>query len=43
LRVLLWKHHIAAYGDARLNPAELVERLQQAVEAGKPSSQKGAP
>jgi hypothetical protein len=43
VRVLLWKHHIAAYGDARLNPAELVERLQQRVETGKASSKKDAP
>lgn len=28
LRVLLWKHGVAAYNDPRLNPFELIERLQ---------------
>jgi hypothetical protein len=27
LRVLLWKHHVGAYDDPKLNPDELVERL----------------
>jgi hypothetical protein len=33
LRALLWKHRVAAYDDPGLNPFELVERLQQVVEA----------
>jgi hypothetical protein len=28
MRVLLWKHGVAAYNDPRLNPVELLERLQ---------------
>jgi hypothetical protein len=31
LRALLWKHGIAAYNDPRLNPFELVERLEPIV------------
>ncbi len=32
LRALLWKHHVGGYNDPKLNPSELVERLQAAVE-----------
>ncbi len=35
LRALLWKHRVAEYRDPRLNPVELVERLQQKVVAQK--------
>jgi hypothetical protein len=31
LRVLLWKHHVQEYANPKLNPEELVERLQQKV------------
>jgi hypothetical protein len=31
LRLLLWKHDLAAYKDPRLNPVELVERLSDAL------------
>jgi hypothetical protein len=31
LRVLLWKHDVPEYNDPRLNPKELVERLEKRV------------
>jgi hypothetical protein len=31
LRVLLWKHGIAAYNDPRLNSFELLERLEPLI------------
>jgi hypothetical protein len=33
LRVLLWKHGVAGYDDVRLNPKELVERLDRRLSA----------
>jgi hypothetical protein len=35
LRVLLWQHGVAGYNDPKLNNVELVERLQQHVNARK--------
>jgi hypothetical protein len=35
LRALLWKHGVAEYADTRLNPAELVERLEKKLARGK--------
>jgi hypothetical protein len=40
LRLLLWKHDLAAYNDPRLNPVELVERLSDAL-ANKKAVQAG--
>jgi hypothetical protein len=36
LRVLLWKHGLAEYGDLNLNSAELAERLRDKVSPGEP-------
>lgn len=36
LRTLLWKHHVDGFDDARLNGAELVERLHQKLAADPP-------
>jgi hypothetical protein len=42
LRVLLWKHGVPEYNDRRLNPVELVERLEQKI-AGRKPEDKGKP
>ena len=38
LRVLLWKHDTPGYNDARLNPKELVEKLQDRLAAAPPGT-----
>jgi hypothetical protein len=38
LRVLLWKHDAPGYNDLRLNPKELVDRLQQRLPAAAPGT-----
>jgi hypothetical protein len=42
LRVLLWKHGVAEYGDRRLNVMELLERLRKRVDRERnPANQSG--
>ena len=38
LRVLLWKHDTPGYNDPRLNPKELVDRLQERLAAAAPGT-----
>jgi hypothetical protein len=38
LRVLLWKHDVPGYNDLRLNPKELVDRLQERLAAAAPGT-----
>ncbi len=38
LRVLLWKHDTPGYNDRRLNPKELVDRLQERLAAEPPGT-----
>ncbi|HEX5269812.1 MAG TPA: hypothetical protein VFW33_04960, partial [Gemmataceae bacterium] len=41
LRVLLWKHDTPGYNDPRLNPKELVDRLQQRLAAAPGTAREG--
>jgi hypothetical protein len=41
LRVLLWKHDAPGYNDLRLNPKELVDRLQERLAAAPGTAREG--
>jgi hypothetical protein len=43
LRALLWKHQVPEYNDRRLNPRELVERLDARVAARPADTKPGGP
>jgi hypothetical protein len=41
LRVLLWKHDVPGYNDLRLNPKELVDKLQERLAAAPGTAREG--